>query len=560
MSNSGYDDVCHTELNPTDRNKDRNTKSHIWVKKVVGLTVVKVFFLFFIVFLVYLPTLRNGFVWDDDSLTQNVLLKTGSGLWKIWTSPSALSEYEKHYWPLVYSTFWVEYKLWDLNPFGYHLINVFLHSLNAVLLWIILRRICVPGSYLSAVIFALHPVHVESVAWIIERKDVLSGLFYLLSFLTYTHFDSKVSHKPSAPIMYALSLFFFLCAMLSKSITVSLPLAILFCIWWRRGRVERHELISLLPFFAIALILSAVDVFVYKQQEPIKTDLFIIGRILLASRAILFYMGKLFLPINLIPIYPKWAINIRSVGQYVFPISLIIILITLWLTRKRVGRGPFVSILFFIVTLGPVLGFINFGFMASSFVADRFQYLASIGLIALFSAIVVKIVSKLGKFQIWIGGFLAFLLLSMFGILTYKQSTIYKNAETLFKYTLSKNPNAWVAYAFLGNVMNERGELDMAISFYSEALRINPQQAKIQNNWGTALYKQGKIDEAINHFTQALLIKPEYANAHYHLAICLTQKGEYDKAIKHYVEAIRINPNHTAAKQNLEAILKKKLK
>lgn len=560
MKTSEGENISNTHPNPVTETEEKQygfcrERLRPFPIKFFNSAILGIIILFVITFLSYIPALRSGFVWDDDSLTKNVLLTTGGGLWKIWTSPSSMAEYDAHYWPLVYSMFWVEYHLWGLNPFCYHLVNVLLHSLNAVLLWFILRRLSVPGAYLAAGIFALHPVHIESVAWVIERKDVLSGMFYLLSFLTYTHFNKRDRRDSSITFIYVISLFLFMCAMLSKSMTVGLPLAILLCLWWKQGRVEKRELIFLIPFFVVAFIFSVLDVLIYKYQEPMKTDVFIVGRFLLAGRAIWFYIEKLFLPINLMTIYPKWAINPHSIVQYIFPLSLVILLLVLWLMRRKLGRGPVVSLLFFIITLGPVLGFVNYRFMASSYVADRFQYLASIGLIVLFSALITIIVTMICQSRMAILVCVSVVLFSVLGVLTYKQSGLYKDSETLFSYTLSKNPNAWVAHAFLGNIRNGQGRLDEAINYYTEALRINPQQAKIHNNLGVAFYKKGDIDDAIYHFTQSLLIKPEYANAHYHLGICLEQRGNLDEAAKHFAEAIRIEPSHTSARQALRDVL-----
>ncbi len=514
------------------------------IQITIGITLI-----IFATIIAYIPALRSGFVWDDKALTENPFIRTGDGLLKIWTEPSAVSEYEKHYWPLVYSMFWIEYHLWGLNPFGYHLVNVLLHIANAIVLWLLLMRLKIKGAILASAIFALHPVHTESAAWVIERKDVLSCLFYFLSLLTFVHF-----YKNRKWIFYLLSVLLFVCAMLSKSITVTLPIAILLYLFWKNDRLRFHDFALLIPFFIISIVITLIDVLHYQQVKPIETDLFLIGRFLIASRAIWFYAGKLLLPLNLLPVYPKWEINTSSLWQYIFPFALILVLIVLGLKRKKLGKGPLLLILFFIITLLPILGFVNYGFMAHSFVADRFQYLASTGLIILFSSIVVSVAERLNKLSQWILSCIIVILLLVLGILTYNQTKIYIDTETLFRYTLSKNPNAWVAHAFIGNISNARGELDEAIVHYNEALRIDPQQAKIHNNLGVALFKNGKLDEAADHFCKAISIDPQYANAHYHLASCLAKQQNWDEAIKHYKEALDIRPDYTEAKQGLKAI------
>ena len=220
-----------------------------------------------ITLLAYIRAMRGGYVWDDEThVTHNLTLRTLDGLRKIWLKPGTVPQY----YPLVHTTFWLEYNLWHLHPFGYHLVNVLLHSFNAILLLFILRYLRVPGALLAALLFALHPVHVESVAWITERKNVLSGLFYLSSFLAYLRFYNLTAdplpHSSSSSVLhpisdqeshlwryYALSLFLFICALLSKTVTSSLPAAILLVLWWKRNRLRWRDVSFLIPFFVLGV-------------------------------------------------------------------------------------------------------------------------------------------------------------------------------------------------------------------------------------------------------------------------------------------------------------------
>jgi len=544
---------------------------------------IKLIFIALLVLISYFPALRSGYIWDDNALTENLVIRTNDGLLKIWFSPSEILQ-ESHYWPLTYTTFWIEYRFWGLNPFGYHLVNVLIHILNAILLFLILRKLSVPVAWLASAIFALHPVHIESVAWVIERKDVLSGMFYLLSFLMFIHFNENKKWG-----IYALSLLFFICAMLSKSITVSLPLALLLYLYWKSDKIKKSDLLQLIPFLIIAIILAFFDVRFAQQAEDLKLPFSFIDRILIATRAVWFYAWKVLLPINLIPIYPRWEIDARAIWQYLFPLLLIATFILLWLKRKQFGKAPLVLVLYFVVTLGPILGFFDYSYMLHSYVADRFQYLASIGLIILVSSFILKIFRILYNYQKRILYIIIGLLLLVLGILTFQHTKIYKDTRTLFEYTISKNPEAYGAYNALGNFLLEQGKAENAIVYYSKALQIEPNYAqasynmglsldklgrfqeaiqyylntieisphfiKAYNNLGNAKFRQGEIEDAEAYYLKALEINPKFADAHFNLGNILNQNGKIDEAISHYLQAIQINPYFVQPYVNLGIVL-----
>ena len=324
----------------------------------------------------YIPAISGGFVWDDVIFTEEPIIREASGLWRIWFSPSDIDR-EGHYWPIVYTSFWLDHKLWDLAPIGCHAVNVLLHLVNCLLLWRLMLRLAVPGAWFIAAVFAVHPLHVESVAWVIERKDLLSALFYLSAALTWIRFTAT----PRLPT-YLLALALFVAGLLSKSIVVTLPVALLIWHWWKRGRVTSADLLRLLPLFVIALCITAADLAFYRGKDPLTFDLSLIERVLIAARALWFYAGKLVWPVDLPVIYPRWEMDASDPLAWGYLAAAVALGALLWFVRKWVGTAPLVGASYFALTLSPVLGFVDFSYMEFSFVADRYQYLAGIGLTA----------------------------------------------------------------------------------------------------------------------------------------------------------------------------------
>ena len=353
-------------------------------------------FLFFaLAFLIYFPAIEGDFIWDDDMhLTENQLLESVEGLKTIWLNPGATVQY----YPLVFTSFWIEKKLWDNNPTGYHVINQLLHTSVALLLWRLLILLSVPGAGLAALIFLMHPVNVESVAWITERKNTLSGLFYLASLTFYLRF-SQLEYLPSSPkkkvpknnngLFYILSITSFLMALFSKTATCTLPAVILLIIWWKKGSIKFKDVLCITPFLLLALIMARLTFVVEKSfagAQGTNWEFSFWERFIIAGKTLWFYLYKLVFPFNLTFIYPRWLVDSLAGTSYLIPLTFIAMIAGLWLFRNTVGKAPLVAILFFAGTLFPVLGFFNFYFMRYSFVADHFQYLACIGPIALFSS------------------------------------------------------------------------------------------------------------------------------------------------------------------------------
>lgn len=503
--------------------------------------------------LAYLPALRGGFVWDDVALTENPLISSLRGVWDLWLHP-ALNVREEHYWPLVYTSFWAEYRLWGLAPFGYHLSNVLLHAANAFCFWRILRRLGVAGAWLAACVFAVHPVHVESVAWVIERKDVLAGLFYFLGALAYLHFEEKRNWGS-----YVLALCLLVAGMLSKSIVVTLPLALGLCLWWRRGKVAWSDLKALSGMLALGGVLALADVLYGRSLgSAFDPGVSLLQRPLLASRAVAFYVSKLLWPVSLVAIYPQWNTTGSAAVNWGALIAVAGVLLGLFAFRKHIGRGPFAAAACYVVTLGPVLGFIGFGFMKYSYVADRFQYLASAGPIALVCAGAVSASDRWAA-RIFGGSaaqskaarLLAGALLVVLGALTWHYSAGYGDAELLWTRTLAQNPKAWEAHHHLGLALSQQGKFEEGLVHFQKALSLRPDYAEGWYNLGMGLQEMKRDQEAARAFQRAIELNSAYAQPHNALGAFYAQQGKYAEAEKEFREALRLDPTLSDAEENL---------
>ena len=496
-----------------------------------------------VTFIAYQPVWNAGFVWDDQqNVTENHLLQTLDGLHKTWVDPNASIQY----YPLTYTGFWIEHQLWGLQPAGYHVVNVALHVLNAFLLGILLTRLSVPGAWLAAFIFAVHPVHVESVAWITELKNVLSGVFFLSSFITYLRF---VDHPARRWWFYGLALMLFLCALLSKTATMALPFAILLVLWWKQERVRWRDVLPLIPFFLATGAMATLTNWVEKYRGgALGADwqLSWVERCLIAGRVVWFYAGKLLWPHPLIFIYPRWQIDPSIWWQYLYPLAALAVILTLWFLRKRLGKGPFVAVFFFAGALVPVPAFFNLYFMRFSYVTDHFQYLPSIGLIALASGLAATALRS-QKTLIKVAAPVVIGLIA----LSWQHARAFHDNESIWRDTLAKNPTSWMAHNNLGKLQREAGDLPHAVQEYELALRFKPDYAEAHYNMGNAYLQVGKVQEATAEYDRALQSNPNYVEVHNNLAFILMQSGDVQGAIGHLEQAARINPDSTEAHFNL---------
>ena len=492
----------------------------------------------------YTPAISGQFIWDDDDLvSENLNLRSLEGLKNIWSDPNTSVQY----YPLTFSVFWVEHQLWGLNPAGFHLVNILIHIFNAILVWFLLRQLSVPGSFLAAIIFAVHPVHVESVAWISELKNVLSGLFYLLAVLAYLKFNPLNSNKTAsnAQWFYRLSVFFFICALLSKTVTATLPVLIVLLIWWKKNKMElAQDVLPLVPFVCLGIAAGLFTAWIEKYHGNAlgaEWSLSAMDRILIAGRAFWFYVSKIIWPQNLSFFYPRWQINSNELFGYLFPFTALGIMVVLLMGRKKWGRGVCFASLFFVITLFPALGFFDIETMKYSFVADHYQYLASLGIIALIPGCVdgifrkFKLENKKLKYIFW------GTILSILVFISFQQGQIYRNKIVLFSDVISKNPLSWAAYNYRGFAYLENGQYELAYHDFETTLKIKNDFGPAYTNRGIANMHLGKNKSALDDFQKAISINSEDDTAYYYVGSLHSNQGEYEAAIKNYTQGLEIN-------------------
>ena|SRR3989339_117341 len=564
-------------------------------------------FIFLITLFSYAPAIRNGYIWDDDDyVLNNLLIRSPNGLKNIWFDFSAAKIFTHQYYPMVFTSFWIDYQLWRLNPFYYHLVNIILHSFNAIIIFLILYKLKVHGAWFAAFIFALHPVHVESVAWISERKNVLSTFFYLLAVLSYIKYlklgeslskDTGLKPFDKYQTFYFISLFLYICALLTKTVTCSMPVAILLLLWWKQKKIFFKNLLPLIPFFIIGFIMGILTIWVEKNfvgARGIVWDFSIIDRFLIAGRAIWFYVSSLLWPNNLIFIYPKWQIDSGIWWQYLYPASVIAILIISVFLQKFISNALLIALLFFIITLAPALGFIDIYPMKFSFVADHFQYLASIGLITIWVAGIAILFKKFGKNLNWVKYIIFLTILTLFSRKVWLQSHIYKDQMTLWQDTIIKNPAATLAhnnlsilyynqgeyeksieecqrvieldpkefraYINLGNTYKMQKKYNKAIIAYQKAIELNQNSEIAYNNLGNLYREQSKYNDAIIAYQKAIKSNPIFFNAYNNLAFLYSKNNENDKAVQIYEIFLQKNPYETTAYNNVGVIYAKQKK
>jgi tetratricopeptide (TPR) repeat protein len=520
------------------------------------------------VLLAYQPAWNGGFLWDDEGHVTREGLRSASGLLRIWFSPGATQQY----YPVLHSVFWLLHQIWGSATLGYHLTNIALHALSASFLFVLLRRLSVPGALLAAFIFALHPVHVESVAWISELKNVLSGAFYLAAALAYLRYHDSRKAKT-----YAVALGLFTLAVLSKTVTVTFPVAMLVVLWWRDGRLRlREDVAPLAPFAAVGLIAGLVTIWFERTLIGAQGEEFaltFLERCLLAGRVVWFYAMKIVWPTDLMFVYPRWTIDAASPAQWTYLAALLASGAAFWLLRSRT-RVPLASLLFFCATLFPALGFFDVYPFRYSYVADHFQYLASLGVIVPIAAALASLGGRVAaaprQKALW-----AAPLVALLGVITWRHAHSYADSETLYRATISRNAEAWfprnnlAALLLQGDPRPE--QVDEAAALLREAIRLKPGYVEAHYNLGTALERQGRINDAEEEYGRVLALDPGQPRVLQRLAaiahdrasdmlaqgLQLEDAGRLEEAERAYQSAVRLDPARPAIYRALGRVLQK---
>jgi tetratricopeptide (TPR) repeat protein len=494
----------------------------------------------------YLPALHGGFIWDDHVLlTDNPLIKASDGLYRFWFTTEA-----PDYWPLTSTTFWLEWRLWGSNPTGYHATNVALHAIEALLLWAVLLKLRMRGAYLAALLFAVHPVNVESVAWIAQRKNLVAMLFFLLATLFYLEADQDGAGRtrPGARRWYGLSLSMFVLALLGKGSVATLPVLLLLLVWWQRRRVAARDLVRVAPFAATAALLVLVNIwFQTHGTGPIRTAS--VGERLLGAGAVVwFYLSKALLPLRLAFVYPQWHVEVGRPLWWLPLLAAVGVSTALWLYRETWSRPFLMSWAFFCVALLPVMGLTDVYFMTYSLVADHYQHIAIIGVIALVAAgwsewqRRARRPSRTAAVAVLVG---------TLAWLTVRQSATYRDEETLYRATIEANPDCWLAHYNLAIDLKAEGRRQDALLHLEEAVRAKPDYADAHTNLAIALSEEGRSGEALSHAEEAVRLRPDMPEALVNLGLVLTKGGRPAEALAPLERAVQLRPGSAEVQYNL---------
>jgi tetratricopeptide (TPR) repeat protein len=509
--------------------------------------------------LIFIPSYRAQFIWDDNVIAEHPLLKQGwSGLRDIWFTIKF-----GDFCPVTATTFWIEWQIHGAMKEIQHATNVVLQALNVVLLWRVLLRLKIPGAWLIAAAFAVHPVCVASVTWLAERKNTLSMVFYWLCLLFYLRAEDTAKEKTTSHFRqatYWLSFVFYLLALLSKSSVVVLPVVILLFNWWRDRRIDRQNILPVLPFFIFAFASGVMALIGHHYFAP-KIGIEMpkdppLERILAAGRAVWFYLGKDLLPIHLTLHYPKWKIDPTSPPAYLPGLAIPVVLGLFWKFRKTWGRVCLFGFGYFLIAVGPTLGVLNMVFLMIAQVADHLQYLALPGVIALVIGGGLYLLQKKFPRNAKSLPLIVFVLIVIpLAVLSWKHQRLMANAEALWRDNIEKNPNSHIAYNNLGGILFERNQFSEAAETYQKAVNADGKFSFVHVNLGRALFSLGKTEEAISQYKDAIQIDKTDFKAFNNMAVALITLGRTNEAIASFQKAVEYAPTDATYFFNLIRLL-----
>jgi tetratricopeptide (TPR) repeat protein len=496
--------------------------------------------------LVYWPALSGGFLWDDtDWIRDNETLRTAHGLWRIWFEPGAVIQY----YPLTYTSWWLDYQLWDLSPTVMHVENVLLHATNALLFGLLLRRLSLPGAVFAAVLFLVHPVHSESVAWLVERKNTLSALFYLgACHLWLSHLKA-----PTRGTLVRTGLLY-LAALLAKTATLMLPVTLFAIAIWHR-REGRTSLRALVPLVVMTLLAATTTIVMERGEGAVGHDwgLAMTERLALLGQVVGFYLSKLLIPFGLSFSYAKWQITSSPVSwlpTLVLLALLVASVVAVVRARKRGAIAVSLALWIYVANLLPVSGLVDYYYLRYAFAADHFQYLPSIGPIALLACGGAYVVRKVPVFA-GIAASLSMLL----AIGTWSRVDLYQDLERLWRQTIEVEPDSWLAHSNLGSLLDRRGNPDAGIEHHRRALAIYPDAFEDNNAVGNYWARHQDFEKAKQFFDVALKVRPANPLTYNNLGAMYGMQGNYQEALRHFDAGHDRSPDNRDLLRNLAVVL-----
>ena len=504
---------------------------------------------------IYWPTGTGGWLWDDDTLlTQNPDIFSSSGLWNIWFKPST-----PDYFPLTITGLWVQWRFFGMEPMGYHVVSIALHAVSALLLWWALGKMRVPGAWLAGLIFAVHPVCVPSVAWIAEQKNTVSMPLFLAAWGFFVMWEEARATGGGAREFYLRALGLFLLAMLAKSSVVMFPVAALLYIWWRRGAVGLSDVARMAPFFAVSFLLGLVTVW-FQHGKAMGDEAVALGgmltRVALAGKALVFYLGNIFFPSNLMAIYPRWDVNPPQWWQFLPCAGMAAGGAVFWVWRKTWGQHALMAFGFFAVMALPVLGFVKIAYMRITWASDHFIHLPMLGPLALAAALMAGWWNSKSLAGRAVAGVAAVALTGVLGVKTYDYARAWSSEGALWEHTLKRNWNAWQAHSRLGALEHKQGNFDKALVHYTEAAKLRPDLPEIKNNLGSLLLNSDRHADALGLFEEAVRISPQSQPFRDNLVRALMVHGRQAEALEHARVLCEIYPGDATNYHNLGILLK----
>ena len=457
-------------------------------------------------FVVGWPAAHGDWLWDDDtSITANATTRGSYSFRDFWVRPNG-----PDYFPLTATAFWAEWHLFGMEVTGYHVVNIALHALSGLLLWRLLAEMRLPGAWFAAMLFVVHPLCVESVAWISELKNTLAQPLFLTAALHAVRADRRDASRPTADDGLALG--WFLLSMFAKTSVVMFPVVMLLHAWWRRGTVRPRDVVRAAPFFLVSLVLGLVTI-QFQHGKAIGEERIPVGgpasRLALAGMAVVFYLSKILLPVGLLPIYPRWEVEPPRAWQYIPWVAMAGLATWAWTRRATWGRHVIFAFGFFFLTVLPVLGFITISYMRITWVADHFVYLPMISILALVAAVAGGWYAGLPADRRAPALAAAAIVVAALGASAYRYSGVWRNERELWTHTLVGNPDAWQAHNRLGAVLVNAGDVEGAHEHFVASSRLRPDLGETHNNHGQTLMLKGRLPEAITAFERAKEASPQ---------------------------------------------------